>query len=62
MERFIGRDPDGSRIELAVYGRDAADARALAYPWLRSNGKLSTPLPPEGQISDAVDKGYGQER
>ncbi len=31
--RFIGRDPDGNPIEVSVYGRDAADARALSKLW-----------------------------
>ena len=33
VERLIGHDPDGNRIELSVYGRDAADARVLAKLW-----------------------------
>jgi hypothetical protein len=33
VERFIGHDCDGNRIELSVYGRDAADARVLAKLW-----------------------------
>jgi uncharacterized protein (TIRG00374 family) len=33
VERLIGHDPDGNRIELSVYGRDAADARLLAKLW-----------------------------
>ena len=33
VERFVGRDPDGHRVELSVYGRDAADARVLAKLW-----------------------------
>ena len=33
VERFTGRDPDGNRIELSVYGRDAAYSRALAKLW-----------------------------
>ena len=33
VEQFTGRDPAGSPIELAVYGRDASDARVLAKLW-----------------------------
>jgi len=33
VERFAGRDPAGSQIELSVYGRDASDARVLAKVW-----------------------------
>jgi uncharacterized membrane protein YbhN (UPF0104 family) len=33
VERLIGHDLDGGNIELSVYGRDAADARALAKLW-----------------------------
>jgi uncharacterized protein (TIRG00374 family) len=33
VERFTGRDPAGEPVELAVYGRDASDARVLAKLW-----------------------------
>ena len=33
VEQFTGRDPAGEAIELAVYGRDASDARVLAKLW-----------------------------
>jgi uncharacterized protein (TIRG00374 family) len=33
VERLVGHDADGSRIDLSVYGRDAADARVLAKLW-----------------------------
>ena len=33
VERLTGRDSGGNRIELSVYGRDAADARVLAKLW-----------------------------
>jgi glycosyltransferase 2 family protein len=33
VEQFTGRDPAGKPIELAVYGRDASDARMLAKLW-----------------------------
>jgi uncharacterized membrane protein YbhN (UPF0104 family)/tRNA A-37 threonylcarbamoyl transferase component Bud32 len=33
VERFTGRDPAGTAIELSVYGRDASDARMLAKVW-----------------------------
>jgi uncharacterized protein (TIRG00374 family) len=33
VELFTGRDEAGKTIELAVYGRDASDARALAKLW-----------------------------
>jgi uncharacterized protein (TIRG00374 family) len=33
VEQFTGRDPAGAAIELAVYGRDASDARVLAKLW-----------------------------
>src|SRR6516165_4550097 len=33
VEQFTGRDPAGEPIELAVYGRDASDARMLAKLW-----------------------------
>jgi glycosyltransferase 2 family protein len=33
VEQFTGRDPAGKPIELAVYGRDASDARTLAKLW-----------------------------
>ena len=33
VEQFTGRDPAGEPVELAVYGRDASDARVLAKLW-----------------------------
>jgi len=33
VEQFTGRDPAGEPVELAVYGRDASDARMLAKLW-----------------------------
>jgi hypothetical protein len=33
VEQFTGRGPAGEAIELAVYGRDASDARVLAKLW-----------------------------
>jgi uncharacterized protein (TIRG00374 family) len=33
VEQFTGRDPAGDAVELAVYGRDASDARVLAKLW-----------------------------
>jgi glycosyltransferase 2 family protein len=33
VEQFTGRSPAGEAIELAVYGRDASDARVLAKLW-----------------------------
>ncbi len=33
VAKFIGQDAAGRRIELSVYGRDAADARILAKLW-----------------------------
>ena len=33
VEQLTGRDQAGGRIELAVYGRDASDARVLAKLW-----------------------------
>ena len=33
VEQFAGRGPAGETIELAVYGRDASDARMLAKLW-----------------------------
>ncbi len=33
VEQFTGRDPAGRPVELAVYGRDASDARVLAKLW-----------------------------
>jgi uncharacterized protein (TIRG00374 family) len=33
VEQFTGRDPADDAIELAVYGRDASDARVLAKLW-----------------------------
>ena len=33
VEKFTGRDGTGGTVELSVYGRDAADARALAKLW-----------------------------
>ena len=33
VEQFTGRDPAGEPVELAVYGRDASDARVLAKVW-----------------------------
>jgi uncharacterized protein (TIRG00374 family) len=33
VEQFTGRDPAGEPVELAVYGRDASDARMLAKVW-----------------------------
>jgi uncharacterized protein (TIRG00374 family) len=33
VEQFTGRDPAGEPVELAVYGRDASDARILAKLW-----------------------------
>jgi uncharacterized protein (TIRG00374 family) len=33
VEQFTGRDPTGEPVELAVYGRDASDARVLAKLW-----------------------------
>ena len=33
VEKLAGRDPAGRAIELAVYGRDASDARVLAKLW-----------------------------
>jgi glycosyltransferase 2 family protein len=33
VEQFTGRDPAGRQVELAVYGRDASDARVLAKLW-----------------------------
>jgi undecaprenyl-diphosphatase len=33
VEQFTGRDPAGEAVELAVYGRDASDARVLAKLW-----------------------------
>ncbi|MGH3150207.1 MAG: lysylphosphatidylglycerol synthase domain-containing protein [Streptosporangiaceae bacterium] len=33
VEKFTGQDAAGNRIELSVYGRDAADARILAKLW-----------------------------
>jgi uncharacterized protein (TIRG00374 family) len=33
VEKFIGQDAADNRIELSVYGRDAADARILAKLW-----------------------------
>ncbi len=33
VEEFVGRDPQGRRLELSVYGRDAADAQWLRKVW-----------------------------
>jgi len=33
VEQFTGHDPAGRPVELAVYGRDASDARMLAKLW-----------------------------
>jgi glycosyltransferase 2 family protein len=33
VEQFTGRDPAGEPVDLAVYGRDASDARVLAKLW-----------------------------
>jgi glycosyltransferase 2 family protein len=33
VEEFVGRDRQGRRLELAVYGRDAADAQWLRKVW-----------------------------
>jgi uncharacterized protein (TIRG00374 family) len=33
VEQFTGRNPTGEPVELAVYGRDASDARVLAKLW-----------------------------
>jgi hypothetical protein len=33
VEKFTGHDAAGNMIELSVYGRDAADARAVAKLW-----------------------------
>jgi glycosyltransferase 2 family protein len=33
VEQFTGQDPAGEPVELAVYGRDASDARVLAKLW-----------------------------
>jgi uncharacterized protein (TIRG00374 family) len=33
VAKFTGRDPDGNKMEISVYGRDAADARVLAKLW-----------------------------
>ncbi len=33
VEQFTGRDPAGEPVGLAVYGRDASDARVLAKLW-----------------------------
>jgi glycosyltransferase 2 family protein len=33
VEQFTGHDPAGRPVELAVYGRDASDARVLAKLW-----------------------------
>jgi uncharacterized membrane protein YbhN (UPF0104 family) len=33
VQEFAGRDPQGRRLELAVYGRDAADAQWLRKVW-----------------------------
>jgi glycosyltransferase 2 family protein len=33
VEKLIGRDAEGRKIELSVYGRDASDARVLAKLW-----------------------------
>jgi uncharacterized protein (TIRG00374 family) len=33
VEQFTGRDQAGNAVELAVYGRDASDARVLAKLW-----------------------------
>jgi uncharacterized protein (TIRG00374 family) len=33
VEKFVGHDAAGKKIELSVYGRDASDARILAKLW-----------------------------
>ena len=58
VERFIGRDPDGSRIELSVYGRDAADARALAKLWRFCFYRDSGPALILGRIQQVEHEAY----
>jgi uncharacterized membrane protein YbhN (UPF0104 family) len=58
VERFIGRDPDGSRIELSVYGRDAADARALAKLWRFCFYRDSGPTLILGRIQQVEHEAY----
>jgi uncharacterized membrane protein YbhN (UPF0104 family) len=58
VERLTGRGPDGSTIELSVYGRDAADARALAKLWRFCFYRDSGPTLILGRIQQVEHEAY----